>query len=377
VLPKGVILYGPPGCGKTLFMKEIKSMYESNVWVIDGGSERPIEEIDEAFKKSIDMDYEIILIDELNLLLKDERMLVRKLQTCMDGLDTYDNVLIIATANNLSDISEPLLRPGRFDRSLHLSRPSGKDRREILINSLEKNKIAFSDIDLRFLSKLTVGSSCADIIALINDCVLRNKGKDITMEMIEQSYNKSFSDDGFIKGEISNKYTAMHEAGHALLVNKNKEYFLFYRASIERSDGRGGKCTFFGVDEKNNSMDKKVANIEIGVAGYLANRIIYKHRDAGAIRDLRDAVYDEFCLVNAYGYKGIEHVFRDYNVHERNETERTCYKNEVIARRELQKIVKRVSRYIKSNKKKLIALSSILEEKGVLDRFDLEKIMSA
>ena len=375
VIPKGIILYGPPGCGKTLFMKEIKNKYGSNVRIVNGDSKRPIEEIGDAFDTSVKIDFEIILIDELDLLLRDDNRLVRKLQTCMDGLNMYDNVLVIATANKLHEINDPLLRPGRFDRTLSLGRPSKNDRYEILKNLLSKKDINLSDMDIKFLTDLVNGSSCADIVALINDSILRNNGKQLSLEMIEKSYNLSFSAIPFCKGQKMNEYVAMHEAGHALIIYKNKDYYMFYRACIDNEDGSRGKCKVFEVDENDSSLEKEIADIEIKIGGYLANKIVNNYIDSGSGLDLTGAVFHERVLVNSLGYKGINHVLRRYEEHSRNETERTCYKNEVIVRRDLKKIVKRVSIYIRKNKTKLIHISNLLQEKGIVDRFEFEEIM--
>lgn len=377
VIPKGIILYGPPGCGKTLFMKEIKNRYGKNVYIINGDSQRPIEEIDKAFDASLELDFEIILIDELDLLLRDDHILVRKLQTSMDGLKIYDNVLVIATANRIREINDPLLRPGRFDRSLFLNQPSKKDRHEILKNILDNKNITLSEMDMKFLAELFYGLSCAEILAVINDCILRNSDKKITLEMIEQSFNNTNEDNEFIEGQRLNKYIATHEAGHALLIYKNKDFFTFYRARVGHGNNIGGFCRSFEIDEDDSSIEKSVAQIEIKLGGYLANKIINHYTDGGSSDDLTRAVYLERCLVNTMGQKGIKYVLRKYDEHARNETEQTCSRNEKIIRRELRRIERRVSKYIRENKEKIIEVANLLQEKGIVDRFEFERIMTS
>ena len=213
-VPKGVILHGAPGCGKTLFMKEISEKYADMVVSIDGVSEQLNEEVEKAFE-SIPENGRIVLIDELDLLLDKDSHLTRVLQTKMDGLMSNGNVLVIATANRLHDINDALLRAGRFDRDLKMGHPDLNDKMEILNNSLLKYKVRLQDCDIKYLATIMTNVSCAEIVSIVNDAMLRNNGQTITSVMIEDSYYRSYYGEEFKKKDNSvAKYIAMHEAGH-------------------------------------------------------------------------------------------------------------------------------------------------------------------
>ena len=167
----------------------------------------------------------------------------------------------------------------------------------------------------------------------------------------------------------------MHEAGHALLAYKHRKYFSFYRATIQMNIRIGGLCKLFEGEEYNSSLEKEIAVIEIKLAGYLANKIIYNYMDSGSSNDLQEAVFLERRLINSLGYKGINRTLRRFEPHVRNETAQSCYKNERICRRELKKAEKRVVKYIKDNKKMLFAIASKLEAKGSITRKEFNEIV--
>lgn len=377
VVPKGVILYGPPGSGKTLFMKEIMNNFPNNVYVINGDSEKPMKEVTIAFNKSKEVDFLIILIDELDLLLDHDMHLSRLLQTYMDGLTNYNNTLVIATANILGKINDPLLRRGRFDKHIPLCIPKRDERYDFLKIAFAKRNVNISDDDVNYLSNIMTEVSYAEMISIINDAILRNKSIDITTESIEDSYYISYYGERFEfdKKNNNSKYVAMHEAGHALLAYKHRKYFSFYRATIQMNIRIGGLCKLFEGEEYNSSLEKEIAVIEIKLAGYLANKIIYNYMDSGSSNDLQEAVFLERRLINSLGYKGINRTLRRFEPHVRNETAQSCYKNERICRRELKKAEKRVVKYIKDNKKMLFAIASKLEAKGSITRKEFNEIV--
>lgn len=385
-IPKGFIFYGFPGCGKTLFLKGIKEKYQSHVVVLDGGDNSDdfdssfdvVKEIDKVFDQASKMDYGIILIDELDLLLDGRKHYIRELQTHMDGIESYDNVMVIAASNSISDFYDSLLRPGRFDRKIKVERPNKKDRHEILRNTFKVKNINISEEDINYLADILDTLTCAEIVAIINDAVLRNFGKNITTELIEESYHNYYYGSHLYEEEDikEKKFVALHEAGHALLVNKHRNYFNFYKATIKRNGDSRGMCKVYEVDENDQSLLKYVANNEIKLAGYIANKIIYNHMESGASEDLKDAIYNERVLVNSMGYKGIKYTLRQYVEGTRNETDSNCHRNELVTAREIRKLERSVTKYIKSNKELLMELANKLEENGTLSRKEFEEITS-
>ena len=122
-LPKGILFHGTPGNGKTLFIKEYANSFNVPIINIEGNNENTAKEIHDSFTKSKEYDLSIILIDEIDNLIGSNENNERALKAELDGVNSNKKVLVLATTNSIFKLSEPLLRSGRFDRVIAISRP--------------------------------------------------------------------------------------------------------------------------------------------------------------------------------------------------------------------------------------------------------------
>lgn len=184
--PKGVLLYGPPGCGKTLLAKAVANESEANFFAINGPeitskyygeSEAKLREI---FKKAEENSPSIIFIDELDAIApkreevtgEAEKRVVAQLLTLMDGLKGRGQVIVIAATNRVDAVDPALRRPGRFDREIEIRIPDEKGRLEILQIHTRGMPLA-DDVDLKKLASITHGYTGADIAALCREAAMK------------------------------------------------------------------------------------------------------------------------------------------------------------------------------------------------------------
>lgn len=204
--PKGVLLYGPPGTGKTMLAKAVATESEANFinvkgpeflnkWV--GESEKAVRE---TFRKARQAAPCIVFMDEVDSIAPTRggdfdshvtERVISQLLTEMDGLESLHNVVVIAATNRPDMIDPALLRPGRFDRLVHIPMPDTEGRKKILEIHTQKKPLA-SDVDLNDLAKRTEGFSGADVAALANEAVMLairgivSRGGDMSKESLER-----------------------------------------------------------------------------------------------------------------------------------------------------------------------------------------------
>ncbi|MEM4757073.1 MAG: CDC48 family AAA ATPase, partial [Desulfurococcaceae archaeon] len=218
--PKGILLYGPPGCGKTLIAKALAN--EVNAYFISingpeimskfyGESEQRLREIFKLAKKKAKKNPAIIFIDEIDAIAPKrdevigevERRVVAQLLALMDGLENRGNVIVIAATNRPNALDPALRRPGRFDREIEIPMPDKNGRLEILkihTRRLREMGVLSDDVDLEKLAEITHGFTGADLAALIKEAVMRsvkrivNGEKNIDQEKLFSSIQVTFED---------------------------------------------------------------------------------------------------------------------------------------------------------------------------------------
>ena len=323
-IPRGVLLVGSPGTGKTLLVKAVANEANVPFYFVSGsefvemfvgvGANR-VRDTFELAKKTAPA---IIFIDEIDAVGRhrgaglggghDEReQTLNQILVEMDGFDTNDAVIVMA-ATNRPDILDPaLLRPGRFDRRITLDEPSLKDREEILkIHSLEKPMA--KGVNLRVVAERTPGFSGADLANLINEAAIlaaRKDQKEIEQRNILEAIEKVILGPerrSHIFSQKEKEITAYHEAGHALVATSLPHTDPVHKVSIVSRGRAGGYTLKLPTEDKHlRTRAEFEAELAVLLGGYAAEKIIFKDVTTGASNDLKVASNLARKMITQYG----------------------------------------------------------------------------
>ena len=348
-IPKGVLLVGAPGTGKTLMAKAVAGEAGVPFFSISGsdfvemfvgvGASR-VRDLFEQAKKHQPC---IIFIDEIDAVGRqrgaglggghDEReQTLNQLLVEMDGFDENVNIIVIAATNRPDILDNALLRPGRFDRQIVINRPDILGREQIL-QVHAKNKPLASDVELKVLAKRTPGFTGADLQNLLNEAALlaaRHDQKEINMENLEEAIDKVMAGPekkSRIISDEEKENTAYHEVGHALLAKLLKNTDPLHKVSIiPRGMALGVTMTLPEKDHLTMKKSQLLDRITMTLGGRVAEEIVYGKDSitTGASNDLEKVTSLARNMVTTYGMsekmgnlqygKSEEHVFmgRDF-----------------------------------------------------------------
>ena len=407
-MPKGILLDGPPGTGKTLLVKAIASSTNSTFISMSGsefvelfvgtGAAR-VRELFENARKNRPC---IIFIDEIDAIGKqrgggmnvgnDEReQTLNQLLYEMDGFNNNDDILIMAATNRKDVLDKALLRPGRFDRLITISLPDKQSRIQILEYYLSTKNLE-KTFDIESISELTDGFSGAQLKNLINEAAIisaRNNYSVIQEKYVFDSFEKSIV--GLIRknatiSESTKLRVSLHEAGHALLTLKFKDYFDFQKVSIQPTyNGAGGYTLFSEKPEIKEgglyTKDLLKKRLIITMGGKATESIYYGNDfvSIGAIKDLEQANSLAKKMIGNFGMGNKLEVFynedngdQSFLVNKDKYSENTKY----IMDKESLDLVKeaylQAIEILNSNKNNLLNLSELLRNNTVLYKKDTE-----
>ena len=359
-IPKGVILFGEPGNGKSLFIKEIIRCVNAPVFVFQGEQTNVVEGIVQTFKKAREAGHAVIVFDELDLLINKERRVVRALQENLDGVESSDDILVLAATNYMRDIPDPLLRHGRLEKLIKVPYPTGEEALQLLKKHFNEFKLKFpEDFDYEEVALSLNGITCAGVKAVVNDLVLRNGFENITSEMIDKSiYN--ITDRVKDTPEEDNLEVAIHEAGHAVMAKAFPQYFLINRLNISGASG-----TFHAKEVERGfwPYDKVVADIKISMAGILSQKLICGRGSRGCEHDLQNARADAYNIINLNGYSSCWETLPFVDRDTRTETPIKRRKMERKIETFLKKCEREAVQYIKDHQEDIKKLGKLLFEK--------------
>jgi len=337
-IPRGALLAGKPGTGKTLLARAIAG--ESNVPFIQCSASNFVEmfvgvgakRVRDLFEVARQNQPCIVFIDEIDAVGKqrgaggmpsnDEReQTINQLLTEMDGFDNETGIVVIAATNRVDILDEALLRPGRFDRKIQVSLPSIQGRRKILgVHARDKNLA--DDIDFKNIARQTTGFSGADLANLLNECAIRavRDGEGIiTNEIVEDVYQRIVVG---AKGDTKfsprkKELVAYHEAGHAIVGATLPDYDTVRKVSIIPRGDAGG-VTFFQPSDENaeSAMYTKeylTSSIIVALGGRAAEEIIYgKDRiTTGASGDFAQVYNIAREMLTTYGFSCYKFDYRN------------------------------------------------------------------
>lgn len=324
-IPKGVLLVGPPGTGKTLLAKAIAGEAGVPFFTISGsdfvemfvgvGASR-VRDLFEEAKKNAPC---IVFIDEIDAVARrrgtgmggghDEReQTLNQMLVEMDGFGVNEGIIVMAATNRVDILDPAIMRPGRFDRKVHVGRPDVGGREEIL-GVHAKNKPLGDDVDLKQIAQTTAGFTGADLENLLNEAAIV-AAKEDRVFIIQEDIRKSFVKVGIgaekksrVISEKEKRITAFHEAGHAILFHLLPDVGPVYSVSIIPT-GAGAAGYTMPLPERDdmfNTKGKMLQDIVVSLGGRVAEELVFDDITTGASQDIKQATRMAKDMVTRYG----------------------------------------------------------------------------
>ncbi len=324
-IPKGVLLVGPPGTGKTLLAKAVAGEAGVPFFSISGsdfvemfvgvGASR-VRDLFEDAKKNAPC---IVFIDEIDAVARrrgtgmggghDEReQTLNQLLVEMDGFGVNEGIIVMAATNRVDILDPAIMRPGRFDRKVHVGRPDVGGREEIL-KVHAGNKPLGDDVDLKQVAQTTAGFTGADLENLLNEAAIF-AAKEDRGYIVQSDIRKSFVKVGIgsekksrIITDKEKRITAYHEAGHAILFHVLPDVGPVYSVSIIPT-GIGAAGYTMPLPEREemfNTKGRMLQEIIVDLGGRVAEEMIFDDITTGASQDIKQATSVAKAMVTKYG----------------------------------------------------------------------------
>jgi cell division protease FtsH len=408
-IPKGVLLLGSPGTGKTLLARAVAGEASVPFYSISGadfvemfvgvGASR-VRDLFETGKKNAPC---IIFIDEIDAVGRhrgaglggghDEReQTLNQLLVEMDGFEQNSGIIVVAATNRPDVLDPALLRPGRFDRQVVVDRPDVKGREGILRVHTRNIPLA-DDVTLETLAKGTPGLSGADLANLVNEAALlaARKNQDLVdMHCFEEAKDKVMMGTerkSLIISEKEKKVTSYHESGHVLVAKHLPEADPVHKVTIIPRGRALGVTTYLPIDEKHTySKEYLEAMITYALGGRAAERLVFHQLTTGAGNDIERAtelarkMICEWGMSStlgpiAYGAKEEELFLGREVTKTKNFSELTQQKIDEEIKQIVEQCMEKAERILSDNEQKLHALANALLEREILDGEEIDKIL--
>ena len=403
-IPKGALLVGAPGTGKTLLAKAVAGEAKVPFFSLSGsdfvemfvgvGASR----VRDLFKQAKEKSPSIIFIDEIDAIGRargksnftgsnDEREnTLNQLLTEMDGFGTNTNVIVIAATNRADVLDKALMRAGRFDRQIYVDLPDVRERKKIFEVHLRPLKKS-SSVDVDFLSKQTPGFSGADIANVCNEAALiaarKNKksvGKQDFLDAVDrivgglEKKNKIITQD-------EKKAVAYHEAGHATVSWMLEHAAPLVKVTIVPRGRSLGAAWYLPEERLIVRPEQMLDEMCAALGGRAAEKVIFNKISTGALSDLEKVTKQARAMVTVYGLNDKVGNLTYYDSSNGNEygftkpySEQTAETIDKEISAIIEKQYQRAISILKKNKKKLIQLAEVLLTKEVIFKDNLEEI---
>lgn len=392
-IPKGVLLSGEPGTGKTLLAKAIAGEAGVPFFQVNGSSfeEKFVgvgaSRVRKLFNEAKRMAPAIIFIDELDSVAQARygskanysEQTLNQLLSEMDGFNTQDNVIVIAATNHIEVLDPAIRRPGRFDRTVFVPNPDVIARKAIL-EVHARNKQFDETVSLEQIAKKTVGFSGADLENILNEAAIYavNQGKNvISQDDISEAIARVIAGLRKKNSAITEKdrwLTAIHEAGHAIVSAFVRPDVKNFEISIIPRGNAGGYNFFDDVNIMYPQKETLLAKLKVLYGGRIAEQLLLKDISTGAVNDCEKASQIAHDMVVKYA------MTDNFLTKIRGEDDYNA-QLEAMYIAESQKICKESYENAKSvlvsHKEKLISLAQLLMEKEYLSQEEIEKFFKA
>ena len=411
-IPKGVLLEGAPGTGKTMLAKAIAGEAKVPFFSISGsdfvemfvgvGASRVRDLFADAKKNSPC----IVFIDEIDAVARrrgtgmggghDEReQTLNQLLVEMDGFGTNEGIIVMAATNRVDILDPAILRPGRFDRKISVQTPDVGGREEIL-NVHAKNKPLADDVDLKQIAQTTAGFTGADLENLLNESAIQ-AAKDNRGFIVQDDIKKAFIKVGIGAEKKSRvisvkekRITAYHEAGHAILFHVLPDVGPVYTVSIIPT-GLGAAGYTMPLPERDdmfNTKGKMLQDIMVSLGGRIAEEIIFDDITTGASSDIKKATKVARAMVTKFGMsENIGVINYDENdnevfigrdlAHTRSHSEAVAGEIDIEVKRIIDECYAKAKEIILQHENVLHSCANLLLEKEKINRQEFEALFEA
>jgi len=408
-IPRGVLLLGKPGVGKTLLARAVAGEAAVPFFSISGsefvemfvgvGASR----VRDLFKKAKKHAPCIVFIDEIDAVGRrrgagmggshDEReQTLNQILVEMDGFETNAGIILIAATNRPDVLDPALLRPGRFDRQVIIDIPDIADR-EAILKIHAKDKPLSADADLRRIAERTPGFSGADLANVLNEGAIlaaRKNQKEVLMIDLYEAIEKVMlgpEKKSRIITDKEKKITAYHEAGHALVANFLPNTDPVHKVSIIARGQAGGYTLKMPTEDRHmHTKQEFIEEIAVLLGGYLAEKEIFGEVTTGATSDLRHATQIARLLITDFGMSQNlgprtfgdkeEMIFLGREIHEqRDYSEKTAEKIDLEIAEFIEQGIAKANEVIKDKKAQLEKIAQVLLEKETIERDEFDALL--